>query len=321
MQKIEKHVVQLSQLKHKNLVSYECVLYMKKKEGVILYLAQDFVSGACLNGITDTLGWSNSGISIIAKAALDALIFLHNKGVSHSMLDSGSIFMDNSGVCRITDFKLIPYLCDLIGFERNHLGDLPALGYLIESLVQTPNTDVYDFIEKCKSERTLSASDLLEHPFLMPMDRSPTKLHPMVLPIDKKVDEMPMPTLISSGRSRLQVEFEVLQWLGQGAYGDVLKVKNILDNRQYAIKRIPLTCRSRQIFKKMTREVELLSRLNHENVVRYYNSWIENANEKDLDNTCFPEGDDFSRSAENELPVRMLSNQEASLSSDWMGIS
>jgi eukaryotic translation initiation factor 2-alpha kinase 4 len=29
------------------------------------------------------------------------------------------------------------------------------------------------------------------------------------------------------------------------------------------------------LYKKMTREVELLSRLNHENVVRYFNSWVE----------------------------------------------
>lgn len=33
----------------------------------------------------------------------------------------------------------------------------------------------------------------------------------------------------------------------------------------------------------MTREVELLSRLNHENVVRYFNSWIESAQAEDMD--------------------------------------
>lgn len=55
-----------------------------------------------------------------------------------------------------------------------------------------------------------------------------------------------------------------------------------MDNRQYAIKRIPLPARSRQLYKKMTREVELLSRLNHENVVRYFNSWIEIVNEADF---------------------------------------
>lgn len=77
------------------------------------------------------------------------------------------------------------------------------------------------------------------------------------------------------GNSRLENEFEKLQWLGRGAFGDVLKVKNKLDGCLYAIKQIELSPVSKQLYKKITREVKLLSRLNHENVVRYYNSWIE----------------------------------------------
>lgn len=79
------------------------------------------------------------------------------------------------------------------------------------------------------------------------------------------------------GQSRIQNEFEVLKWLGKGAFGDVLKVKNKLDGGVYAIKRIELNPKNIQLNRKITREVKLLSRLNHENVVRYYNSWIESA--------------------------------------------
>ena len=46
------------------------------------------------------------------------------------------------------------------------------------------------------------------------------------------------------------------------------QVKNKLDARFYAIKRIPLNPKSQQFNKKITREVKLLSRLSHENVVR-----------------------------------------------------
>lgn len=46
------------------------------------------------------------------------------------------------------------------------------------------------------------------------------------------------------------------------------QVKNKLDGRLYAIKRIPLNPKSQHFNKKITREVKLLSRLNHENVVR-----------------------------------------------------
>ena len=54
-------------------------------------------------------------------------------------------------------------------------------------------------------------------------------------------------------------------------------MKNKLDGGIYAIKRIKLNPKNKQLNKKITREVKLLSRMNHENVVRYYNSWIESA--------------------------------------------
>ena len=86
------------------------------------------------------------------------------------------------------------------------------------------------------------------------------------------------------GQSRLKSEFEVLEGLGQGGFGDVLKVlsvcilcsswlvseqaRNYLDGRLYAIKRIKLTSGSKMM-EKVTREVELLSQMSHEHIVRY----------------------------------------------------
>ena len=81
----------------------------------------------------------------------------------------------------------------------------------------------------------------------------------------------------SKGQSRILNEFEMLKFIGKGAFGDVLKVRNKLDGGVYAIKRIELNPRNRQLNRRITREVKLLSQLNHENVVRYYNSWIEKA--------------------------------------------
>lgn len=54
-----------------------------------------------------------------------------------------------------------------------------------------------------------------------------------------------------------------------------MQVRNKLDDGYYAIKRIQLNPKNKSLNKKIIREVKLLSRLNHENVVRYYNSWIE----------------------------------------------
>lgn len=330
VQSIEKEVAQLAQLRHKNVIAYECVLVMKKREGVHVYLAQDFVQGSSLGSISNSLGWSSAGVSRIAKGILDVLIYLHNKGVSHSHLNKTSVFVDNKGLCRVGDFSIVSYLNKLMDIERCVQGDLPALGTLLAGLLPTQNQEMSDFIEQCQSDRTLSASDLLEHPFLVPNTndgdgdaRALVALRPFRLPEKKGGNESEIAhATLTAGRSRLNVEFEVMQWLGQGAYGDVLKVKNKLDNRQYAIKRIPLTSRSRQIYKKMTREVELLSRLNHENVVRYYNSWIEAATEKDLKSHKLNDGDDDDDDDDASMSIQPDINCGSdSLSSNWMGIS
>ena len=67
---------------------------------------------------------------------------------------------------------------------------------------------------------------------------------------------------------RLLSEFEMMDLMGKGGFGSVIKVRNKLDGNTYAIKRIQLQPRSLNLNKKITREVKLLSRLNHENVVR-----------------------------------------------------
>ena len=46
-----------------------------------------------------------------------------------------------------------------------------------------------------------------------------------------------------------------------------LKVRNYLDSRLYAIKKIKLTGGTKMMTK-LRREVELLSQMNHENIVR-----------------------------------------------------
>ncbi|XP_043655255.1 eIF-2-alpha kinase GCN2 [Drosophila teissieri] len=290
MASIEKQVSTLAQLQHKNLVSYECVLCIKRKEGLLVYLVQDFLLGTSVFSISSSLGWCMDGARMVARGVLDALIFLHNKGVSHSHLLDSTVFMDNTGNVRVSDFSLVPNLLELLSGagQSSSCGDLPALGALVESLMPTNSYEMRDFVDKCNSDRTLSASELLEHPFLrfyvdngqqqvMPL---PLQQHPSTVQRTGPAMPYQIPTLALS-QSRLRTEFEVLMYLGKGAFGDVLKVRNILDNREYAIKRIPLPARSRQLYKKMTREVELLSRLNHENVVRYFNSWIESVDDAD----------------------------------------
>lgn len=61
--------------------------------------------------------------------------------------------------------------------------------------------------------------------------------------------------------------------LGKGGYGVVVKARNKVDNRIYAIKKIKQ--KSASALTEVLSEVMLLSRLNHPCVVRYYTAWPE----------------------------------------------
>jgi hypothetical protein len=75
--------------------------------------------------------------------------------------------------------------------------------------------------------------------------------------------------------SRYQKEFQEITLLGKGAGGEVWKVKNSLDRRAYAIKKIILNPTNETFNRKIRREVTTISRLLHKNIVRYYAAWME----------------------------------------------
>lgn len=72
--------------------------------------------------------------------------------------------------------------------------------------------------------------------------------------------------------SRYRSDFEESAILGRGAYGEVSKARNKLDGRLYAIKKIIATAGE---LTSILQEVWLLSRLNHQYVVRYFTAWLE----------------------------------------------
>uniref|UniRef100_A0A3B3V1B3 Protein kinase domain-containing protein n=1 Tax=Poecilia latipinna TaxID=48699 RepID=A0A3B3V1B3_9TELE len=70
--------------------------------------------------------------------------------------------------------------------------------------------------------------------------------------------------------SKFTSEFEILKYLGGGGFGRVFMVKEKLLDLDYAVKIVPGT-------EKALREVTVLSELQHKNIVRYYNCWMEDS--------------------------------------------
>ncbi|XP_019790834.1 eIF-2-alpha kinase GCN2 isoform X3 [Tursiops truncatus] len=185
-------------------------------------------------------------------------------------------------------------------YKTGKKGDVWRLGLLLLSLSQGQECEEYpvtipsdlpadfqDFLKKCvclDDKERWSPQQLLKHSFINPQPKIPSlEQSPedsggqdyveTVIPSN----QLPSAAFFSETQrqfSRYFIEFEELQLLGKGAFGAVIKVQNKLDGCCYAVKRIPINPASRH-FRRIKGEVTLLSRLHHENIVRYYNAWIE----------------------------------------------
>ncbi|XP_065610080.1 eIF-2-alpha kinase GCN2 [Cyrtonyx montezumae] len=190
---------------------------------------------------------------------------------------------------------------DCLPSKPGKKGDVWSLGLLLLSLSQGQVTkeypvgvpsnlpaDFHDFLEKCvclEDKERWTPQQLLQHSFI--------NIPRMKIPVaEENLDDSAgidcIETVVPSSQissasfftetqrqfSRYYNEFEELKLLGKGAFGAVIKVRNKLDGCYYAVKRIRINTASKQ-FRRIKGEVTLLSRLNHENIVRYYNAWIE----------------------------------------------
>ena len=77
----------------------------------------------------------------------------------------------------------------------------------------------------------------------------------------------------SMSLSRYANDFSEVGRLGKGGFGEVVKARNRLDGRMYAVKKITQT--HGHSLTEVLSEVMLLSRLNHQYVVRYFTAWLE----------------------------------------------
>ena len=78
----------------------------------------------------------------------------------------------------------------------------------------------------------------------------------------------------SSNDARHCTDYKILKELGRGGFGKVYLVEHKLDGKLYAMK-VVAAPRSDMDFNKVLREVQVLSSIQNEHVVRYYSAWVE----------------------------------------------
>lgn len=124
-------------------------------------------------------------------------------------------------------------------------------GYISDKIFYSDNNIIYDL-----SKLYINKSDNSD---IMSLITSPKNL------IHKKNN--------ISTLSRFKTQFNNISLIGSGGFGDVFKVRNIIDESEYAVK---VVCMDNHLEESyiILREVRILSKLKHPNIIGYYSSWI-----------------------------------------------
>jgi len=122
--------------------------------------------------------------------------------------------------------------------------------------------------------------------------------------------------------SRYRSDFIELGLLGRGGGGEVVKVRNRLDRRIYAIKKVNLQSEQGKFAgigkmqnAKLRREVTTISRMTHKNIVRYYQAWIENGGVLEIGSTTKKDTNSNSISIESDIGLEGVVNGNVTESS------
>uniref|UniRef100_A0A8C3CW95 eIF-2-alpha kinase GCN2 n=1 Tax=Cairina moschata TaxID=8855 RepID=A0A8C3CW95_CAIMO len=278
-----------------HISGYSLSTYLHKETPVPIEQLRHYVTQ-----ILSALDYLHSN-SVVHKVLCASSILVDAEG--NIKVTDYSISKRLADICKADVFEQtkVRFSEDALPSKPGKKGDVWSLGLLLLSLSQGQVTKEYpvavpsnlpadfqDFLEKCvclEDKERWTPQQLLQHSFInIPQMKTPVAEENL----DDSAGVDCMETVVPSSQissasfftetqrqfSRYYNEFEELKLLGKGAFGAVIKVRNKLDGCYYAVKRIRINTASKQ-FRRIKGEVTLLSRLNHENIVRYYNAWIE----------------------------------------------
>lgn len=102
-------------------------------------------------------------------------------------------------------------------------------------------------------------------------------------------------------QSRYENDFVELEKINSGGFGSVHKAMNKLDSVHYAIKKIPIESFELLNTMKVINEVKILAKLNHDNIIRYYSTWMESTNDQSIYKDVYDSSSDYSSDSNKEI--------------------
>ncbi|CAD8127995.1 unnamed protein product [Paramecium sonneborni] len=156
--------------------------------------------------------------------------------------------------------------------QYNYNNSNPHLDQFSDLLITRGISKTYgESNEDIDMRQSVLGFDMLKDHLVEKYDKSEPQLKPaaQALPIEQLYQ------LQACSFSRFQQDFDEIQLIGSGGFGKVFKSRNKFDGNYYALKRIVLDYSNKKLTEKTKNEAVLLSRIQHPNIVRYYQAWTE----------------------------------------------
>lgn len=263
---IKKQIHFLGHLKHENLLGYKTAIITENENWKNIYIIREVEKkSTSAKSISRTTKWTYGAIGNAITSMIKAIRYLHQNNIPHGHLKNSSIFVNDENVWKVADFFLVSYIHHIARkndnscYVPNERADVKAIAQLIESF-EIQSEPLHNFVKLCKNSIDIE---------LIVNDK-----------LFKKISKF----------SRLEAEFEIDSYLGEGAFGDVLKVKSYTDKTEYAMKRVKLSSKSPREFNNAKKEARSLSKLRHKHVVQYHTSWTEIVDESIFNSYRPPNG-------------------------------
>ena len=285
------------------------------KQAKIRLLMDGYLDGTISDAMSKFGKFEASIIQKYARHLLQILARLHDHGVVHESVTTSKMFLGNaSGTIRLGGHIFSRLIDDLFEpkprwncpdlLKQNITTKLDVwmagqcilemcLGKNVSNAVQslerslngtkipTNLSSLISAMMKNNPNERCSATEALAHPFFSnessPDSNSLSATNLVKSPPPLLEAQMSTISLIEKARSysRYQSDFVELEFLGKGGFGLVVKAQNRIDGSFYAIKKVKMNPKDQEKNNKLLREVQTLSRMQSEFVVRYFQAWLE----------------------------------------------